>query len=138
MNVEKLREELIRDEGFELMPYRCSSGKLTIGVGRNLTDCGISPAEARFMFANDLHRAIKIAETVVGVVVFQGLTEARQRVLVNMAYNLGPAGLRGFTRMLAAIWRADYEEVATQMMDSVWAKQVGSRAERLAEMMRQG
>ena len=42
MNMERLTETLIRHEGLRLEPYRCTEGKLTIGVGHNLDDNPIS------------------------------------------------------------------------------------------------
>ena len=54
---ETVIESLIRDEGLELKPYRDSVGKLTIGIGRNLDDKGISESEARMLLANDVDDA---------------------------------------------------------------------------------
>ena len=41
-------------EGTQLEPYLDTVGKLTIGIGRNLSDCGIRLDEAELMFQNDL------------------------------------------------------------------------------------
>ena len=68
----------------------------------------------------------------------RALSPERQAVLVNMAFNLGIAGLLAFKRMLAACERGEYAAAAREMLDSVWAKQVGARAVRLAEQMRTG
>ena len=40
--------QLILHEGLRLKPYRCTAGKLTIGVGRNLETKGLSEEEALF------------------------------------------------------------------------------------------
>jgi lysozyme len=40
--------------------------------------------------------------------------------------------------MLAAMERGDWFTAGDQMMDSRWAKQVGMRAERLADQLRTG
>lgn len=58
MDLRKLINDLIRDEGLKLKPYRCTSNKLTIGIGRNLDDNGITEAEARYLLHNDLGRAV--------------------------------------------------------------------------------
>ena len=63
------------------------------------------------------------------------LNEVRQRVLVDMAFNMGIVGLLSFKRTLATIQAGDYQQAATMMLDSRWAGQVGQRAERLAHMM---
>src|SRR4051812_27390106 len=41
VNRDALVNQLIIDEGLKLSPYTDTVGKLTIGVGRNLTDVGI-------------------------------------------------------------------------------------------------
>lgn len=55
-----------------------------------------------------------------------------------MIFNVGKPRLLGFKLMLAAVDSGDYEEAAKQMIESVWARQVGQRAVRLAAMMRSG
>lgn len=45
-----LLSELSRDEGRRLKPYLDTVGKTTIGVGRNLTDVGISEDECDLPF----------------------------------------------------------------------------------------
>lgn len=136
MNLSILKLELIRDEGCRLKPYRCTAGKLTIGVGRNLDDVGISNAEAGFLLDNDIKRTTD--ELDAKWPKWRELDDVRQRVVVNMAFNLGVKRFLGFTKTLAAIGSGDYEEAAKQMLDSQWAKQVGERADRLAKMMRTG
>ena len=67
------------------------------------------------------------------------LTDDRRRVLANMGYQLGVAGLMGFSRMLLALARGNYEAAAREMLDSKWAKRdTPERARRLAERMRRG
>jgi lysozyme len=136
MDREKLQQELIRDEGLRLKPYRCTAGKLTIGVGRNLDDIGINKVEAIMLLNNDIERSIEATRKIVHD--FDTLNDTRKRVLVNMCFNLGPWGLKNFRNMLAAVKVRDYARAADEMLDSKWARQVGRRAERLAEMMRDG
>ena len=49
-----LIHDLKRDEGVKLNPYKCTAGKLTIGVGRNLDDVGITEEESDMLLKNDL------------------------------------------------------------------------------------
>lgn len=130
-----LTHQLILHEGLRLKPYLDTVGKWTIGVGRNLTDVGISDAEASLLLEHDLHRCLEDCETFLW---FHSLDPIRQRVIVDMRFNLGAAGLRKFTNTLAAVARGDYDAAATGMMKSLWARQVKRRAVRLAEMMRTG
>jgi len=133
----KLRGMLIRHEGMRLKPYRCPAGKLTIGVGRNLEDVGITEEEAMYLLENDIKRAEQVAVQCCANhgVLFETLPDDAQLVLVNMAFNLGYK-LNGFKKMFYALSLGDYEEAAKEMLDSRWARQVGKRAEELAEIMR--
>lgn len=128
--------DLERDEGVRPFPYTDTVGKLTIGVGRNLTDRGLSPDEIRYLLQNDIDLAIDDLNR--GVPWWTGLDPVRQRVLANMCFNLGWPKLKGFVRTLAAIRRGDYAAAAQGMRESLWARQVGVRAERLAQMMERG
>jgi lysozyme len=135
---EKLKEMLIREEGLKLKPYRDPvSGKLTIGVGRNLEDVGISEDEAMYLLENDIRRAEETAGHCCAAhgVLFENLPEEAQLVLVDMAFNMGYR-LKSFRRMFTALRRGDFEEAAKEMLDSKWARQVGRRAENLAEIMK--
>jgi len=132
----RIKQMLKRHEGLRLKPYRDTVGKLTIGYGRNLEDDGISLEEAELMLENDLDRAVKAARDVVAG--FDELDEVRQAVLVDMAFNLGRAGLASFQKMRAALALGDFERAAAEMLDSLWARQVGRRARELAEMIRTG
>jgi len=135
-DVTALEDQLIDHEGLELKPYHCTADKLTIGVGRNIQDRGITEDEARYLLKND----IKIVEDelLTRQPVVAGLDSVRQRVLVDMGFNLGLPILMKFQNMWSAIEDGDYHEAARQMMDSRWASQVGQRAERLAQAMSSG
>ena len=132
----RLRDQLVRHEGLRLKPYRCSAGKLTIGVGRNIEEVGITEAEAMLLLANDIIRVIEELES--RIPVFTQLDEVRRRVLIDMCFNLGINRLLQFRRMLAALETGDWARAAAEMMDSKWARQVGSRALRLQRMMETG
>ena len=132
----KMIEQLKRHEGLRLKPYRCTAGKLTIGYGRNLEDVGISNAEAEAMLSNDLERCAN--EVAKHVDAFDKLNDARQAVLVNMCFNLGIAGLIKFKKFIAAVNDGFFELASKEMLDSRWAKQVGSRAIELSEQMKTG
>jgi lysozyme len=131
-----LTQELMRDEGVKLKPYRCTAGKLTIGVGRNIEDNGISNEEAAFMLKSD----IKNCERDLDILLpgWKNFSDTRQRVLLNMVFNMGRARLSGFAKFLACLKMSDFTGAADQMMDSAWAKQVGQRAVRLRDMMVRG
>ncbi|MGH9501677.1 MAG: glycoside hydrolase family protein [Terriglobales bacterium] len=144
--VATLKRQLTRDEGLELKPYRDNSkaigfedkpGKLTIGVGRNLDDVGISRDEADYLLTNDIKlRAIGMLAKQLP---WTGALDApRLGVLANMTFNEGMGHLLEFRNMLAALERSDYETAAAEMKDSLWYRQVGTRAWRLVTQMQTG
>lgn len=136
MNFDLLKEELIRDEGLRLKPYRCTAGKLTIGVGRNLDDVGISASEAAYLLQHDIDRVL--AELNLRLPWWAGLSENRQRALVNFTFNVGIGTVLTFKRTLALLQDGKYEEAADEMLNSKWAKQVGTRSKRVTDMIRKG
>ena len=136
MNKVKLAEQLKKHEGLRLKPYTDTVGKLTLGIGRNLEDKGITEQEALFMLNNDVdYFYSKLCQSIGWM---KKLDDARQNVLVNMAFNLGIAGLMTFKKMLLACEHGNFKIAATEMLNSKWAEQVGYRANELAEQMRTG
>jgi lysozyme len=132
---DKLENMLIRHEGLKLKPYRCTAGKLTIGIGRNLDDNGITEAEARMMCRYD----VEVVRTpLLKYKWFTLLNEARQDAILDMAFNLGLPRFLKFKNMLQALQDQDYHKAAEEMMTSQWAQQVGERATELAAMMVEG
>lgn len=133
MNRERLRGQLLVDEGLRLKPYRCTAGKLTIGVGRNLDDKGVSEAEALLLLDNDIRECWdRLCDALPWL---PAAPEDVQQALANMAFNLGISGLLGFRQTLELMRTRRYAEAAQAMLASRWAGQVGQRAERLAGMV---
>lgn len=136
MNRGQLIEELKVDEGQVLTLYKCSAGKNTIGVGRNLDDRGITADEASYLLSNDIDICIDELEVVFPW--FSTLSDARQRVVINMCFNLGLTRLLGFKKFLAAMETGDWETAGAEMLDSNWSKQVGDRSIRLRDLLLEG
>lgn len=131
-----LIHQLTLHEGMRKFPYKCTGGKLTIGIGRNLDDRGITEEEADYLLSNDIDDfEDRLTREIPWMV---GLDPIRQRVLIDMAFNLGVPGLLKFKRTLAAIRGKEYDRAAGMMLDSRWATQVGQRAKRLSHMMATG
>ena len=128
--------QLVQHEGLRLKPYTDTVGKLTIGVGRNLTDNGVSELEAEGMCIRDM--ADVDADLDRNVAWWREMSEPRQMVFVDMCFNLGWPRFSQFRRMLASAEDGDYATAADEMIDSRWARQVGTRADLLETMMRNG
>ena len=133
MNKQRLFTQLRLHEGVEHKPYKCTAGYLTIGVGRNIEERGLSDDEIDYILSNDVD--IVIDELGRTYDWFFDLSEVRQRVIADMVFNLGLPRFSQFKNMIAAIEAEDYVQASNEMMDSRWAEQVGLRASRLAEMM---
>lgn len=131
-----LRAQLELHEGRRLKPYHDAVGKVTIGIGRNLDDAGISDEEADVLLGNDIARCVRDLDRALSW--WRNLDDVRQRVLLDMCFNLGIAGLLGFHNTLASVQRGDWPAAKTGMLGSKWAGQVGKRARRLADMMETG
>ena len=136
MPIADIYEQLRRDEGVRKFPYRDTVGKLTIGVGRNLNGKGLTDEEIEHLFRNDIGELILEAQS--RLPWFTALDGVRQGVILNMAFNMGFAGLEKFPKFLMAVAQGEWETAADEMRDSEWARQVGDRAVRLEEQMRTG
>ena len=136
MNREQLIQELKRDEGVVLTLYKCSAGKNTIGVGRNVDDRGITDDESDYLLSNDIDLCIE--ELRATFPWFQTLSDTRQRVMINMCFNLGLSRLMGFKKFLSAVEAEEWETAGVEMLDSKWAKQVGLRSTRLRDLLLEG
>lgn len=127
-------KRLAEDEGFSGVPYKCTSGKVTIGYGFNLDDWPLTPAECLPILKS---RADKVkADLANRIGAFYRLPEAAQDVLINMAYQMGVGGLMGFKRFLRALEAGKFEDAYHEMMQSQWAQQTPNRARRLADIIR--
>lgn len=136
MNRERLKKALVRHEGLKLKTYRCTAGKLSIGVGRNLDDVGITEPEAFVLLENDIDAVSK--DLTRNLPWWATLDDARQEVLANMAFNMGIGTMLTFKNTLQAIKEGKYAEAAKMMLQSKWATQVGNRAKELAAQMETG
>lgn len=137
----RLIGQLRLHEGERRKPYRDTVGKLTIGIGRNLDDKGLRRDEIEYLLANDIADARADLDRYLPW--WRGLDPVRQRVLIDMVFNMGAGspgkgGLLSFVNTLSEIRRGNYGIAADMMLASKWAQQVGGRAVRLATMMRTG
>ena len=135
MNLEKLAESISKHEGLSLLPYDDTEGFITIGFGTNI-DAGISLEQAKAL--RDIHIKTLIAELDKKLPDYKNHNEARQNVIIEMAYNLGIPRLLKFKKMLSNLEKRDYNHAALEMLNSRWREQVGRRAETLADQMQSG
>ena len=134
---EGLRLEVYDDAtGQPIVPGTHVLGHPTIGYGRALDVCGITKAEAERLLGDTVH--LIVAELLRKYEWLQRATETRQAVIISMAYQLGMNGLAGFANMLKWCELGRWDEAAKEMLRSKWATQTPGRAQRAAQMMRDG
>lgn len=137
MDIEVLKRHLEWAEGRRSKAYldNATPPRITVGIGRNLTDKGLSDAEIDFLLENDI--ADVLAECA-GLPYWFLLDDVRQLVVADLVFNMGLGGWRKFVKANEALGSEDYERAADELKDSAWYTQTGRRARKLVEAMRTG
>lgn len=141
MNIELLKQELIRDEGLKLSSYQDTLGFWTIGVGHLLgksTDFANltwTKDQCLCQLNEDVHKAVALVSTLPAYSMCN--TDARQRALVNMAFQMG-GKLLTFTTFLSLIQQQKWHEAGEDLRTTLWAKQTPVRASRIINMIETG
>ncbi len=139
MNIDRLRDDLKRDEGVKYEIYLDHLGLATFGIGHLIVDgdpekgrpVGEKVSEERVneCFAKDVQTVLKDCKIIFSE--FDSLPEEAQLVIANMMFNMGRTRLSGFKKFIAAVKAGDWMEAGAQMQDSRWYRQVTNRASRL-------
>ena len=136
INMERLKKQLVIDEGMKLKPYRCSANKLTIGVGRNIQEVGITEEEAMVLLENDIARVT--GQCMAEFDWFSDLSEVRKEAVINLVFNMGITTFKKFKKTIGYIEQGLFELAGTELLDSNYARQVGNRSLRVANMLADG
>lgn len=147
----KSLEQLKLDEGYRGRCYFCTAGHNTIGYGYNLDANPLHLSSAEINYAMRKGMPEIEAERLLLLMVarvqkdleqhlhwFGDLNEVRQGALINMCYNLGTNGLLKFNKFLGFLASGQFDKAAIEGLDSLWAKQVHDRAERLMTRIKVG
>ncbi len=132
----KLRKILIGHEGIKNFPYIDKSGKITIGVGRSLTDRGISSAEAVSLLDDDIDYFYNKLLCVLPW--YCALDEARQVVLIDICFNIGLHAFMELKDFLDALEVRDYSLAVVEILTTKWGRQNPFRAQKLANIIKSG
>jgi len=146
MNRQRLREQLIQDEGVVYEVYKDHRGFKTFGIGHLIKrtdeeyewEVGTPVSEERVWtaFDEDLDIAINDCLSLYGEE-FETWPAEVQEVLVNMVFNLGRPGLSRFVMFKEALQKNDWRLAAEHGRDSLWYRQVTNRAELLMSRLEQ-
>lgn len=145
MNKEAVYEQLKIDEGVVYEVYKDHLGYPTFGVGHLVlkddpefgADVGTPVTEERVKecFEKDLETATSECYALYGPGTFNNFPDEVQQILVNMMFNMGRPRLSKFKNFNGALLDCDWSKASEEMVDSLWYRQVGARAERLKERM---
>ena len=146
-----MRKDLIswhlkQDEGIKLKVYKCPKGRLSVGVGRNLEDRGITKLEADYLLNNDIDSIFNELSNKIDW--FFKLDDIRQNVLIELAFNVGVKGALLFKKTLKFIENEQYLQASIELLDSKWHKDFikyapghaidSLRSSRLAKILEKG
>jgi lysozyme len=152
---DKLRSQLVKHEGKKTKVYMDTEGIPTIGVGFNLNRADakkkieglgltydkvkagtqeLTDKQILTLLDSDIDAAIINCKSVFPT--FTEISDVRQRVLVDMMFNLGKTRFTKFEKMIARINNSDFASAADEMKKSEWYNQVKERGNTLERMMR--
>ncbi len=129
-----VKDFIIKHEGLRLKPYLCPAGKITIGVGRNIEENGISEDEAMYLLENDIKRCENELREIFPN--FDSLPENIKIALIDMDFNLGKPRFLTFKKLIQAVKEGDFKKAAQEAKNSRWCEQVKSRCEDVCEMIK--
>lgn len=134
---ERLKQLLVKHEGLRLKAYTDTVGKVSIGVGRNLDDTGITKSEAMALLENDIARCEQEARRYLSW--YDDLDSVRQDVILSLIFNMGIQRLKTFKNMIQGIQQKNFGYAASELLDSKWSDQVREiRSADLASMLSRG
>lgn len=139
--LEQIKLDLTKHEGCKTEVYLCSEGIPTAGIGHALyadeempVGTDVDMEQVLEWFKEDVDEAV--ADCCALCLNFASLPDQVQRVLVNMAFNLGRSRLGKFKNMIIAVNEGNWTKAADEMVDSRWYNQVGNRSIELENWMR--
>lgn len=133
--LQRAKQIIIKHEDFKTFPYKDTVGHISIGVGYDLTARGLPMSYLNQLCEEDIQYHY---DELSKYLWFQILNEPRKMIIIDMAYNLGQKGLLGFTEMIKALSKKDYETAAKEILNSKWATQVGNRAQEAHDVILNG
>ena len=142
MNLNKLQEQIMFEEGVKYEIYNDHLGYKTFGVGHlvratdpeNDMEVGTKVSKMRVAecFEADLYVAINDMEKFTeGMEIDDNIKEC----VTEMVFQLGLPRLNKFKKFKQALLDGDIETAQAEMKDSLWYRQTTNRAERLIEKL---
>ena len=141
MNIDKLKEQIKHSEGVRTTAYKDTLNNWTTGVGHlirlpdeeYLLEKELTDLEVDQIFTTDLNQAIDDARKFIDA---DEIHEEAFEIVIDMAFNLGLPKLMKFQKFQQALRARQYKIASTEMLNSLWARQLPNRSKRLAKRMR--
>ena len=129
-NFKTLIERIASNEGFRSKPYRCTNNVLTFGTGLTW----ITEEESLHILANRISQLhLKLIDD---LDCYRNMPPIVQGVVIEMCYQIGFAGFCKFKKAIGHMKAKNWKGASEEMLDSLWARQTPSRANRLADIVR--
>ena len=141
MNIEKMKAEIQKEEGYRNTVYKDHLGFKTIGYGHLVKPSdnfkeGVKydQKELEKVFDYDVAICVQDAKSLCeGLDIHQDAVE----IIAHMCFQLGKPKTAKFKKMFEALRNKDYTTAGFEMEDSLWAKKhTPARAHRLSEQMK--
>ena len=132
--IKKNEGSKINNQGQHVM-YKDSEGYSTVGYGhlmRGIESPVMSQENADKLFDQDYKEHKEHAEKIPG---FSKLSDQQKVAIIDMTFNMGPTWYKKFPKFMSALKYGNLEKATSELRDSLWAEQVGPRAERNIEMI---
>ena len=129
-----LIDQIKQHEGFSSKVYVDTEGYSTIGYGFAIKDLELDEDIAEEILARNLTKLISRVRKTFDW--YDSMPEEIQDVVINMCYNLGIKGYSKFKKHIKYLKEHNWELASDEMLDSLWAKQVKTRANDLSNIVR--
>ena len=141
MNIEKIKAEIQKEEGYRDTVYKDHLGFATIGYGHLITSkdnfvegVKYDQKELQKVFDYDFQIAHQDAMDLCKDL---DIVDEAKEIIIHMCYRLGKPKTAKFKKMFEALRNKEYTTAGFEMEDSLWAKQhTPARAHRLSEQMK--
>ena len=140
MNIEKLKDEIQKEEGYRDTIYKDHLGFATIGYGHLVRPSdnfkeGVKYDRKRLLKVFDYDFQISYQDSM-DLCKDLDIHDEAKEIIIHMCYQLGKPKTAKFKKMFEALRNKDYIEAGLQMEASLWAKQTPNRAQEMSDHMK--
>ena len=135
MNIEKLKDEIKKEEGYRNTVYKDHLGFGHLVTPKDNFKEGVKYDYKKLEKVFDYDFQIAHQDAMDLCKDLDIVDEAKE-IIIHMCFQLGKPKTAKFKKMFEALQNKDYIEAGLQMESSLWAKQTPNRVMRLSEKMK--